>query len=362
MTLLPHHTTGKYQGNRICLALPFFVFFLFLASCPVLGQYPTPSDGSPRLKTICDAPVEILIGKGVFQYIPARTIVVPSRTVMHGDTVYLWVSVPAVPISGKPLVGWMKEDYLERVRSKVETERRRAEKRKNLPLSCRVANREYIDKEYENILALFSRNRELKEEERLPEPCFARAELFTQLDNPPKALLDYLEGMKYVKNANESGTAFTYILYEKYFPRIDDAVVRSLVQPISVASLGRNERETAEHHFSQGYSEFWNGESTENIRNQTDCYKKALRYFDNAITVNWQSPTYWYYRGLTYWRLGNKRNASFDLLYASQLEQELKNHAEISKHLTRFQGKDRMFLEQIRWGDPSGLVIKEFFK
>jgi hypothetical protein len=33
---------------------------------------------------------------------------------------------------------------------------------------------------------------------------------------------------------------------------------------------------------------------------------------------------------------------------------------EVSEYLSRLQGNDRMFLEKIRWGDPSNLILKKF--
>jgi hypothetical protein len=112
-----------------------------------------------------------------------------------------------------------------------------------------------------------------------------------------------------------------------------------------------------------------------------------LKEFNASIDIVWGCPIYWYYRGLTYWKLGDKEKAAFNLIMGSvmeknSVERQLKNaeknaqerkgrgnvfwddkyqlQSEVSRYLYRFQGNDRMFLEQIRWGDPSNLIMKEF--
>ena len=185
----------------------------------------------------------------------------------------------------------------------------------------------------------------------------------SELGNHAEALQNYLEGLKYVKNRNE-GDEFSYILYDSYFQEIGKTVEIALKKPVSMGELGRDERATAGRHFSQGYSLFWDGE-----------YEKALPYFDNAIAVVWQHPAYWYYRGLTHWKLSNekheeqalhKKRAAFNFLFGSQIERNSVQRdmvqAVTSTYLTRFQGRERMFLEQIRWGDPTGLIQNEFMK
>jgi hypothetical protein len=295
-----------------------------------------------------------------YAIIPPHCILIsnePSRRI--GESLYRWVTVPAVlNDSGNPLIGFMKEADLKTINLKV-----KADFETGKPVS--------INRELKEVI---NENLKLSEESQVPEPYFARAEAYLKQGDYARAMTDYFDGLKRTQTKQPAG--YQYIPYEKYFDKIKESIEKTLYQPVSVTTLGRNELDTAGRHFSSGYTAFWNYK-----------YDEALREFDDSIAIVWRSPIYWYYRGLTYWKLGDKEKAAFNLIMGSIMEKNSleaqkvkaeKNTAErkgtgsvfwddkyllqseVSEYLRRFQGNDRVFLEQIRWGDPSNLIMKKF--
>ena len=388
-------TAQKGAMSGVCIRyVPLFLaLFAILGTCPVLGQQSFPPNTNPRLRTICDTILWLVPKREKFEYIRAGTMVVPSMERRVDDQTYFWVTVPAISgLLGDPIVGWIRADDLKRLESKAEIENRRRteaeaerteiEMRENLslPLSqiavlSRIANRENVDEAdrelligvLESITKLFQESKQMPNggivSPPLPEPYFALAELLAKFGNHGESLQNYLEGLRCVKSDDtRRDNTYSIVLYEQYFPKIDMAVENALIQPASVANLGREERITAGRQFSQGFGNFWDGEYERDDVRRNENYRRALYHFDNAIMIVWQEPAYWYYRGLAHWRLGDREKATFNFLFGSQLEKRLKNHRTTSEFLTRFQGKDRVLLEQIRWGDPSGLILEDFLK
>jgi tetratricopeptide (TPR) repeat protein len=331
----------------------FLILILFFCFCDVfvLADFGV-FDRRPRLKTIFDCPIRLSPLEKPFAIIPAHTIVVEERRENVNGISWVWVSVPPIIDFGTPLVGWMKADDLRELTLQVENDFKKNEAEQWLS--------EYI-KELSKINKLCQENEKRSKNERLPEPYFARAKLYEQNGEYANAMTDYLEGLSYVQNQFPSG--YQYVPYEKYFDEIKCSVENALNRPCAVTRLGRQEIDVVGRCFSQGYTYFWKGQFT-----------KALCYFDKAINIHGNVPIYWYYRGLTYWKLCNKKKATYNLLMASAMEKNIraasldKNHwankyplqLDVSEYLTRFQGNDRMFLENIRWGDSSNLILKTF--
>jgi tetratricopeptide (TPR) repeat protein len=291
-----------------------------------------------------------------YAIIPAHTIVVEEYRENINGISWFWISVPTIIEFGRPLTGWIKEDDLRALALKVERDSKKLEDAE-FEGHCFSKYRQDL----KEINKLCQENEKRNKNERLPEPYFARAELYEQNEEYINAMTDYLEGLSYVQNQSPSG--YQYVPYEKYFDKIKSATENALNIPYAVTRLGRCEIDVVGRYFSQGYTYFWEGKFT-----------KALSCFDNAINIRGNAPIYWYYRGLTYWNLDNKKEATYNFLMASVMEKNVRAanqnqdkwenkyplHIEVSEYLTRFQGNDRVFLEKIRWGDPSNLILKTF--
>ena len=357
------------------------LFFCFCGSNPVTAQGSV-SDGLLRYRTIRDGcPLRLFLNEAPHAFIPANMIVVVQREFVRsteqGRVTFFWVRIPGIDTFGSPLQGWMQAADLHAMMLKVEAQYKEqkdnieADKvnesgNKRLPFATR--------EEFKEINQICDENNKLDEDKRLPEPLFARAKYREQAGEYVLAISDYLEGLSYVRNLSPTG--YQYVGYEKYFEQIKQAIDNATVQPYSVVRMGRAELDSAGSHFSRGYTHFWDGKLS-----------NALHEFDNAIKIAPNVPIFWYYRGLTYWKLRDKHKATFNLLTASMMEKnavedQLEKSREraqqrggteiwedryalqwsVSQSLRRFQGNDRMFLEQIRLGDPSNLILKEFLR
>jgi tetratricopeptide (TPR) repeat protein len=360
---------GNIGTHDVIKRTLFLILILIFCFCDVFVRADYGLDRFPRLKTIFDCPIRLSPLAKPYAIIPANTIVVKQgRNSNVNDIPYVLVSVPSITDFGNQLTGWMKEDDLRELALKVENDFKTEQKSDR-------EKQEGFDK-YQIRLSmaneLCQENEMFDKDKRSPEPYFTRAPIYRQAGEHALAMMDYFEGLSYVQNQFPSG--YQYVPYEKYFNEIKESVEKALYQPCLVVRLGRNEIDTAGRYFSQGYTHFWDGK----------C-EKALCNFDNAINIVGKVPIYWYYRGLTYWSLGNKQKATYNFLMASIMEKNIVENeiakaeqqaeqrgnkvqwankyplqSEVSEYLSRFQGNDRMFLEKIRWGDPSNLILKTF--
>ena len=340
------------------------IFFLTLA----FAYNPICEGQAPRYRLKWAADVYYSLPQGHSVSITIGSIVIPETTFrqprVFGDETYVWVSVPGADSFGSPLMGWMRKDDLEGIRADVETKYLRVQFDNEDPAVVFFPDGAELKKTAEEMVVVQSNK---PENQRLPEPYFTLAVAYRLEGNHAFALKNYLEGLKYVKNEYERNP-HAYVLYEQYFQEVHRIVDETLRQPVSVVAMGRNEADTAGRHFSQGFNAFWEGEQESKKVIRDVHYRRALTNFTNAVKVNWKIPAYWYYVGLAHWRLGDKEGATFAFLFASQMEKNAverdgnyRIQRQTSEFLTRLQGKDREFIEKIRWGDPSNLVLNDFF-
>ncbi|MDR1483390.1 MAG: hypothetical protein LBT09_01055 [Planctomycetaceae bacterium] len=336
----------------------FLILILIFCFCDVFvhTDYGLSEDSRfPRLKTIFDSPIRLFPLEEPYAVIPAHTIVVEQCKRNINGIPYVWGSVPSITDFGRPLVGWVKQSDLITSKELVEKEKARLLAVKEtinpnftIPEILKLNGNNDLKTAYLDICKSIEENEKFAENKRLPEPYFARAEVWQKLGNYGEALSDYLTALDYIKNQNDESA---YILYDNYFDNIRETIKKSLTQPKSPIDLGPEKQRRSESHYSRGYSAFWN-----------ENYKLALNHFNNAIQVDWKNPYYWYYRGLTYLRLGDERKALFNFMFGSNLE-TLSNdniRSKISQQLIRLQGNDRMFLEEIRTGDPSNVLLQKY--
>jgi len=170
----------------------------------------------------------------------------------------------------------------------------------------------------------------------LPEPYFARSELWIMVGNYDEAMRDLLAAMQAAENRGES-----LRLYTAVFARLRDALERYDAMPVPP------EDGEPSQHYGHGMHTFWAGN-----------YVLAAQDFTNAITLAPNNPLYWYMRAITRRRMGDDKAAKHDVLLGAAAERRmcsrsLESGAEISRQLRRVQGADRLWLEEYRRGNPS---------
>lgn len=171
----------------------------------------------------------------------------------------------------------------------------------------------------------------------LPDPYFARAEIWSAAGVYDSALRDYL---KAVELAAESGGDPSD--YASWLSKLAEALDKFDKAP---SAPGKGD---GSYHYSSGVHAFWNGDM-----------KNAVWNFDNAIFVEPAKSLYWYFRALTYLRRGDQRRAKHDALIGSNLEWQDGRPDRIGWAFARLQGPMRMWLERYRLGDPSNRIINE---
>ncbi|NUQ66134.1 MAG: hypothetical protein HUU20_27035, partial [Pirellulales bacterium] len=78
-------------------------------------------------------------------------------------------------------------------------------------------------------------------------------------------------------------------------------------------------------------------------------YYRACEYFTSAIDGGSKDPRVYYYRGLTFQRLGRGDEAKMDFQQGAELEAgDVSNFYDVGRALERVQGRERLLLEQQR--------------
>jgi len=155
----------------------------------------------------------------------------------------------------------------------------------------------------------YAENRRLPPEKQRYEPYLTRANAWAKAGYYPEAMFDYFDGLEIIKRLPDidGQPENAFLLYRKHIDEMTSTVRMALSQPFEVVAMGRGTSRAAGRHFSNGYTKFWEAESTKNIQ----LYREALQEFGSAISVEFYVPTYWYYRGLAYKRLGQGNRARY---------------------------------------------------
>jgi tetratricopeptide (TPR) repeat protein len=170
----------------------------------------------------------------------------------------------------------------------------------------------------------------------LPEPYFARGQIWALVGNHEAALRDYLTAVELAAASGRDLAA-----YAAYFQTLQQALenVDRVPKP---PALG-----LARHHYARGVHAFWRGD-----------LPAALRHFDNAVQLKPGAPLYWYYRAVTHKRLGSERRARHDALIGAHLEWRDGLPDQFGTALARLQGDLRQWLERHRLGDPARHMLE----
>jgi tetratricopeptide (TPR) repeat protein len=162
----------------------------------------------------------------------------------------------------------------------------------------------------------------------LPEPYLARAEIWAMVGNYDEALADQLRATELLYKGTPS-----LIEQKRYLERMQKTLDRLRKMPRPYFPVD------ADKLYYLGRSFYFQG----------DC-ERALKELNEAIRLRPDEPLYWYYRALTYRRLGKNDEATRDARVAASLRRAGKSRKDIARELERIQGAPRVWLnEQDRW-------------
>jgi tetratricopeptide (TPR) repeat protein len=169
-----------------------------------------------------------------------------------------------------------------------------------------------------------------------PEPYYSRAEIWAErLENQEEALLDTLRGVEaFLEGKDASDPAET----DKALKKLRDAAWLSLQRPKSIYPGA------AEKHYSAGLHSYAMGK-----------FEEAAEQFTRAIQLDATCPTYYYFRSLAYFSVGDTSRAIYDAEKGARVESHLTESArmDVSRSLIRVQGQQRLWLEGYRRGRPT---------
>ena len=174
-----------------------------------------------------------------------------------------------------------------------------------------------------------------KSEQKRPEPLIARAKLWTQVRNFDSAIRDYALALEYSNH-----------------PEVTKSQRRQLVADLTQTILLY---EKSPRPVYPGKSQIHYGKGIHAYRRRD--FKQAIKHFRNAIQISPDEPLFWYYRAVSYRRLGQQDRSHHDVLIGASLENRTDLPKGFSMTITIalefIQGTDRYWLEEFRTGDPT---------
>jgi tetratricopeptide (TPR) repeat protein len=238
-----------------------------------------------------------------------------------------WVSANDVT----PLSNYANELKAYAIASRVNEENKLAA----LPDLIRLQSNPAIRKAWERVADVMTENEMLSAEERLPEPYFARAEIWSAVKNYHASLQDYLTGIKQARRLGRDVGS-----YSPYFDKLAVIIKELSANPVQATGSAAPWYEKARKHFSLGFSDYFSGR-----------YKKALEHFSNCVSLAPHDAHYWYFRALTYRALGEPARARHDALLGAHFEKgSYSDQRLMNIRLSRVQGQSRSWLERYRDG------------
>ena len=251
-------------------------------------------------------------------------------------------------LDGRPRKGWVfvgavttfhaRARELKATAISLRASRQKTGKTTTLPELILLQNKPAIRRAWKEVTEAIAENEALPEKERLPEPYFARAEIWASVENYSDSLRDYLTAIKYARRANRN-----LLSYSVYFDKLYDVAGKLRNMPVPARGAERKTARSARKHFGHGYSKYFRGELTE-----------ALTHFDSAVQLAPDQPSYWYFRALIHRRLRDDQRAQHDALMGAYFERQLTPHRRrmLNRCFSRVQGKTRTWLESFRQGAP----------
>jgi hypothetical protein len=232
------------------------------------------------------------------------------------------------------------------------------EKRQSLPELILAQNNPAIQQAWREVSVAIFENDALLEDERLPEPYFARAEIWASVKNYSDSLRDYLTAIKYARKSNSN-----ILSYSEYFDKLYDVAEKLQNIPVPAAGAESEMFFAAQRHYGHGISKFFTGD-----------LREALDRFDSTVQLAPDQPVYWYFRALTHKRLGDEQRAQHDALMGASFERQYDalmgasferqfgpwRQRALNDSLTRVQGPMRIWLESYRLGSPTNSLLRQY--
>lgn len=218
--------------------------------------------------------------------------------------------------------------------------------KQSLPELILIQDSPAIQQAWRDVSIAISENDALPENERLPEPYFARAEIWASVRNYTDSLQDYLTAIRYARTSNRD-----ILSYSEYFDKLYDVAEKLQTMPVTAAGAESRPYFAAHNHYGDGYSKFFVGD-----------LQQALDRFDSAIQLAPDQPVYWYFRALTHKRLGDEERAQHDALMGASFERQFESwrRRSLNGALHRVQGPMRTWLESYRLGSPNNRLLIQY--
>jgi len=215
----------------------------------------------------------------------------------------------------------------------------------SLPELIQRQDNKTIQQAWREVAEAVAENETLAENERLPEPYFARAEIWASVENYASSLQDYLTAIKVARLAK-----LDLLTYSAYFDKLYDTVDKFQEVPVPAMGAGTDLSADARLHYGHGCASFFDGDLTE-----------ALHRFDDAVQLAPDQPVYWYYRALTYRGLGDDQRAQHDALLGAYFERQFSpwQRRALNRSFIRVQGETRTWLKSYRLGSPHHRLLRE---
>lgn len=248
--------------------------------------------------------------------------------------------------------GWVPADALILFETAIQLLELRAKTNQNqvnpetIPQLIRAQENPEIRTAWEEASEAFDANEKLPEDQRLPDPYFARAEIWYTLNNYIAAIENYVEGIRYARKTNQD-----ILTYAVYFTKLQTAAENLLSLPVPPEGVNQNLPARGFLHFNRGVSSYLRGD-----------YKKAIEELSDAVSLVPTDPLIWYYRGLAMKANGELARGQHDVLLGVHFEKDLSpgRRRAINRSLFRVQGSDRLWLEHFRLGSPNGYGLVSF--
>jgi hypothetical protein len=253
-----------------------------------------------------------------------------------------------------PRYGWVRVGGVSTVNARVKQLKATAKAlravgsdgKQSLPELILTQENPAIQKAWREVSIAILENDGLPENERLPEPYFARAEIWASVNNYSDALRDYLTAIGYARNSNRDTLS-----YSEYFDKLYTVSEKLQNMPAPAAGVELDTYYAARKQYSLGNTHFFSGE-----------LQNALHRFENSVQLAPDQPLYWYFRAMTHHRLGDEQRAQYDALLGATFERQLSRSSRRSMNgaLTRVQGELRIWLESYRLGSPSNYLLRKY--
>lgn len=205
------------------------------------------------------------------------------------------------------------------------------------PWLIRFQDNPAVSAAWQSVSELIAKNAELPADQRLPDPFFARAEIWISVENYGDAVSDLISGIKICR---ERG--FSPDRYLPFAEKLVEAIKNLETSPAPSIGAQLGWEVAASRQYSLGVTSYF-----------TNDMNAALVSFTNCVAIAPEKPHYWYFRALTQRSLGRLDQAQHDALLGVHFEQKIdlsSQEKSMNERLRRIQGESRTWLERYRNG------------